>query len=213
MATFQSFIDRIISVLREDDVRGRSLIADGKLNKIYDGLPCFNTLTVFRHWVKDATLKHPQRRTSKQHQWLCIVDALEHESTSDIEAIRVGAADWLSDWEDSAYAIENLVKDPDTHYFFHEKHAITDAEGNEADFGESYPICTNDFDTDLHLAQRAPCGHHQCRGCFQESLTHAVVRYQCAFCRACLVCGTYSYEYHVVPREEAPPCPLDNLCI
>ncbi|KAF2627708.1 hypothetical protein BU25DRAFT_410846 [Macroventuria anomochaeta] len=212
--TFQSFTSRIVAALRHDDVRSWSLVQDGKLNKIYDDLPCFNTCTEymkFRGWVKDATFKHPQRRTPKQHQWLCIVDLQESEPTYDIEATVIQAADYLSTWKKRAYAIENLMIDWPTQYFFRSKHAIKDAEEDGTDFGDSCWICANDFDADLHLPQRGPCGHYQCRRCFQKALEHAAAEYTCAFCRACLICGTNSCKNHIIPREEAPPHPLNDL--
>lgn len=211
MATFQSFTNDIASALRNDISLGTKTIDLIALPKIYDDLPLFLNWKPFRDWVKDATLKHRHRRTSKQYQWLRIVDMQERKSID--LAARVRAASELpAIWELDAYATNNLLVDPHPMGFFHGNHGIKDAEGDKGQFGESCLICTNDFDAGCHLAQRAPCGHHQCRKCFQEGLKHAAATYVCAFCRACLVCGRNNCQHHVVlDYDEVPPRPLQNI--
>lgn len=111
MKTFQAFTDKIVAALRHDDVRIQSLMQDDKLNRIYDDLPCFNKCIehlTFRNWVKDAILKHPQRRTAKQHQWLYMADLQESEPTHDIKVMIIEAADSVSTLEGRVCAIENL---------------------------------------------------------------------------------------------------------
>lgn len=214
METFQTFTNELISSLQHGDGWGECLVRDGKLNKIYDDLPCFHKYNEFREWVKDGVLKHPQRRTPKQHQWLCIIGFLVSDPSCDVVHIVDHAAEYclsLSTWSKSAYAIENLIVDPDTQYYFRNHHKIKDAGERGTELGESCLICANDFDTELRSPQRAPCGHHQCRQCFQKSLTYANAEYTCAFCRACLVCGTNSCKHHVIPCEDALPHPLPDL--
>lgn len=220
MGTFQAFTNRIVAALRRKDDTSCSLMQDDQLQYIYDGLPCFHTEgeeTTFRDWIKKATLKHPQRRTAKQHQWLFIVDLQESMPTGDIVLMVQQAADCLSTWKNSAYAIENLSTDPDDiQYFFRNKHTVKDAERNEADFSESCWICANDFDAAAHYPQQGPCGHIYCRQCFQKALAHMELahfeaKYTCAFCRSCLVCGASSCKNHVITREKARPVLLDEL--
>lgn len=212
MCTFQSFTNDVASALRDDAGVNAGGIEDELLHKIYDDLPSFFDWDKFRDWVKDATLKHPHRRTPKQHQWLCIVDMQQRKSSNSMTALAdmiLQAADCPATWELSTYAIEDLLVDPDPRSFFRNNHAIKAAEEDEDDIGELCEICTNDFDTDLHSPQRTPCGHHQCRQCSQKSLKRVVATYTCAFCRACLVCGTNNCQHHIIPdHDEATPYSL-----
>jgi hypothetical protein len=148
---FLNFTDQIVSALQHGDVRSEGLVKDGRLTKIYNDLPCFHKYNEFRKWVKDGTLKHPQRRTPKQHQWPCIVGFQVSEQTRDIEGIVNHAVGYcFSTWSNSAYAIESLLVDPDVQYCFRSHHVIKDVKDDEPDFRESCLICANDFDTDLH---------------------------------------------------------------
>jgi hypothetical protein len=221
MHTFQIFTDRIIAALRQNNETSRILMQDNKLQEIYDQLPCFHTegeKTSFRKWIKDATLKHPQRRTAKQYQWLFIVDLQEASPTGYIVLMVKRAAHCLSTWEERALAVDNLLMDDpdDREYFFRNKHAVQDAVGEQSDVGESCWICANDFDKHVHRPQQGPCGHVYCRECFEKTLTHALkppkAKYTCAFCRSCLVCGASSCEDHVT-YERARPFPLDVILI
>jgi hypothetical protein len=208
MNTFQSFTDRVISFLRNNDAAGLDIIQNGALDKIYEELPPFMIHSKFHAWVKEATVKHPHRRTAKQDQWLRIVTMQEHEPSINIVAMVLEASSWPSAWEKGAYDINSLLTDPDALYFFRNNHCIKDAEGSGSEFGESCYICANDFDAEIHVPQQAPCGHCQCRQCFQKLLSNKDPRYRCAFCRSCLLCGNQNCPHHIVEHDIAPPYPL-----
>lgn len=216
MEMFQAFTDRIIAALVRDDDTSFALVQDYQLQGIYNGLPCFRIEeddTTWRTWVKDAILKHPERRTAKQDQWLFIVDMQEATPTDDIVLMVRQAVHWLSMWEKRAFDVDNLCVDPDDQaYFFRNKHAVKDAVVEQRALGESCWICANDFDTDVHRAQQGPCGHVYCHECFRKALAHALqpleVKYTCAFCRSCLVCGASSCKDHILSHEKADPYPL-----
>ncbi|KZM22114.1 uncharacterized protein EKO05_0003825 [Ascochyta rabiei] len=214
MHTFQSFTNDIASALRDNDTIDLEVIDKDMLHRIYDGLPSFYQYESFRDWVKDATLKHPHRRTLKQYQWLCIVGAQQQKpskSKADLVHMILEAGEWPYVWARGAYDTENLLKDPESQWFFRNKNGIKAAKRNKDDHGGSCLICANNFDAGIHLPQRAPCGHCQCRRCFQESLKYALGVYSCAFCRACLVCGGHACQHHVIPHDEAPPHPLGEF--
>jgi hypothetical protein len=213
MQRFQMFTDRIIAALRRDDDTSRALMQHDQLQKIYDGLPCFHEELDFHKWVKDATMKHPQRRTAKQYQWLFIVDLQEATPTGYIVLMAKRAMLSLEMWEDRALNVDNLSVDPDDKgYFFRNNHAVKDAAKDRSAVGESCWICANDFDADIHRPQQGPCGHIYCHECFKNTLAHALkpveAKYTCAFCRSCLVCGVGSCEDHIIAHEKAPPYPL-----
>lgn len=213
MQRFQVFTNRIIAALRQDNDTARTLMQDDQLHKIYDGLPCFHEQSGFHKWVKSATMKHPQRRTAKQYQWIFIVDLQEAMPTGYIVPMVARAVSSLERWEDHALDVDNLCVDPDDRgYFFRNKHAVKDAAGRPSESGESCWICTNDFDTGIHRPQQGPCGHVYCYDCFEKTLVRALrsaeAKYTRAFCRSCLLCGVSSCEDHVTPHEKAHPYPL-----
>lgn len=213
MQRFQVFTNRIVAALRQDNDTSRALLQDDQLQKIYDSLPCFHEQSAFYKWVKSATLKHPQRRTAKQYQWLFIVDLQEAMPAGYIAPMVQRATLSLEEWEDLALDVVNLSVDPDDRkYFFRNNHAVKDAPGEQSESGESCWICANDFDTDVHRPQQGPCGHIYCHDCFEKTLMRALrppeAKYTCAFCRSCLVCGVSSCKDHVTPHEKAYPYPL-----
>jgi len=215
MQRFQVFTNRMIANLRRDDDTPRALMQHDQLQKIYDGLPCFQEQATFHKWVKDATMKHPQRRTAKQFQWLYIVDLQEAMPTGHIVQMAGRATLSLKTWEDDALDVDNLSVDPnDKAYFFNKKNAVKDVGKDRSADGESCWICANDFDADIHRPCCGPCGHTYCHQCFKTTLSHALgpakTKYTCAFCRSCLVCGVSSCEDHDFAREKARPYPLES---
>lgn len=214
--TFQTFTGRIVAALRRNDDTTRALMQGDQLQQIYDGLPYSGTEgrdDILQEWIKDATLKHPERRTAKQHQWLFVADLQQTTPTGDIALMVKQAVHCLTTWESCALDIENLSVDPnDREYFFGTKNAVKDAAREQVALGESCWICANDFNTGLHRPQQGPCGHTCCYECFQNILAHTLefvkAKYTCAFCRSCLVCGVNSCEDHVIAHEKARPYPL-----
>ncbi|XPT02917.1 hypothetical protein M3J09_012021 [Ascochyta lentis] len=214
MRTFQLFTNDVASALQDNNGIDADYIDRKMLHKIYDDLPSFFEDDEFREWVKDATLKHPHRRTPKQQQWLCIVGAQQQKpskSKADLLHMILEVEDRASIQGEGAYDIKSLLTDPDALWFFRNKHGIKAAEGNEDDIGESCLICANDFDAGTHLPQRSPCGHYQCRKCFQGSLKYVSAAYNCAFCRACLICGDQACKHHIIPQNDALPHPLQDF--
>lgn len=209
MCMFQSFTGHLISALRDDAAIN---IEHDHLCMIYNELPSFLEVDRFCDWVKDASLKHPLRRTPKQHQWLYVVEQQQRQPSKTkiaIEKMIVRAADIPASWAKRAYTLENLLIDPSPRWFFRNNPAIKVVEAGQ---DASCLICTNDFDSDLHLAQQAPCGHQQCRQCHQDSLKLVASTHKCAFCRACLVCGTNDCQHHIIPDlHKVQPFPLHEL--
>lgn len=201
-------MNRIIANLRRDDDTPRALTQHDQLQKICDGLPCFHEQATFHKWVKNATMKHPQRRTA--FQGLYIVELQEIMPTEHIQVMAERALLSLKTWGDAAPNVGNLSIDPyDKEYFFRKNHAVTNVAKDRPTVGESYWICANDFDTDLHGPQQGPCGHIYCHDCFKKILAQALrpsqTRYTCAFCRSCLVCGVSSCEDRVFAAEKTSP--------
>lgn len=213
MDTFQAFTNDIVAALHKRDMVICSYTEpNGPLEQIYRDLPPFYKYEAFRDWVKKATLKHPQRRTAKEDQWLKIVSVLEHKKDIGLATI-IGMADGLLwAWEREALAVSNLERDPrDAPYFFRTHNGIRSAEGNEEDFGESCFICAEDFDIRQHPPQKGPCGHVQCGQCFEHMLSNVGAEIRCSFCRGCLVCGQQSCPHHRIKPEAAPPYPLPTI--
>ena len=78
---YQSFTSSIIDKLDVNDPAFIDLVNSGALQALYDGLPAFNDQATFKDFVKDGTMKHPLRRTAKQHQWLHIVQSCKKGHT------------------------------------------------------------------------------------------------------------------------------------
>ncbi|KAJ4365489.1 hypothetical protein N0V95_000424 [Ascochyta clinopodiicola] len=136
MHTFQSFTNDIASALLNNNTIGLELIEENMLQSIYNDLPSFYRHEKFRDWVKDATLKHPHRRTPKQYQWLCIVSAQQQrpsKSKADLVHLLLDAQDWPSAWAKGAYDIKSLLKDPEPQWFFRNNNGIKAANRNKDD--------------------------------------------------------------------------------
>jgi hypothetical protein len=214
ISAFKAFTKRVLTALF------RSTYWYHKLHKIYDGLPTArneDAYQVYRAWVKDATMKHPQRRTAQQHMWLYIVKMQTTQPTRSIQSMVNGAISRKAEWKTEAYDVDNLRVDPDKNalYFFtHIKSVRRVVMDEEPDLDTACLICTEDFDADNHPPGRGPCGHLQCKGCFEQSLNADSTKYICPFCRACLVCGRNDCVDHVVAvrdRDEHLPIPLPRL--
>ncbi|KAF3049598.1 hypothetical protein E8E11_009431 [Didymella keratinophila] len=112
MQRFQVFTNRIIAALRQDDDTSEALMQHDRLQRIYNGLPCFYEQATFHQWVKDATMKHPGRRTAKQYQWVRIVDQQEAAPTEYIVQMVKQAVLSLKRWKVYALDVDMLAVDP-----------------------------------------------------------------------------------------------------
>jgi hypothetical protein len=205
MCIFQAFTSTIIDGLERKAPNIVNLARDGSLATIYDDLPVFE-VSSFQLWVKDATLKHPHRRTAAQHKWLHIVQ-LQGDVKSATDIV-ISAIAEVEEWKERVYAPKSLRMDPEAMYFFRNKNGISSsisakAKGKETE--EECLICTNAFTATRHARQQAPCGHVLCRACFQKWLRESKGTYTCPLCRACVVCGANNCENHYIKRDMAPP--------
>jgi hypothetical protein len=210
MCIFQDFTITIIDGLERNAPATVNLARDGSLATIYDDLPVFE-ISSFKLWVKDATLKHPHRRTAAQHKWLHIVQ-LQGDVKSATDIV-ISAIAEVEEWKERVYAPENLHKDPEATYFFRNKNGISSnisAKDKGKESEKECLICTNAFTTthQLHVRQQAPCGHIICRACFQKWLRESKGTYTCPLCRACVICGANNCEDHNIKRDLAPPVAL-----
>ena len=210
IAAFRAFTKRVITALF------RSTYWVRKLHQIYDGLPTAaneDAYREYRAWVKDATMKHPQRRTAQQHMWLYIVYMMTNEQLCSVQSIVKQAIASMKEWEAVAYEIDHLRDEPDQEALFYFEHAGAmhtvglDTPGLDT----SCLICTEDFDDDQHRPGRTSCGHFQCKTCFDKALDADSTKFICPFCRACLVCSRNGCVDHVVERELYFPHPLPWL--
>jgi hypothetical protein len=210
---FKAFTDRIILAQNSSTAWHR------KLHTVYSDLPTVKTTDEydrFRAWVKDATMKHPQRRTVEQDKWLYIVEEQTKDAKCSIYQTVNGAIDRKAAWEAVAYDIDNLRVDPDTNaeFFFRNARAVKDVKLDTPGLGASCFICTEDFDTDAHYPTQNPCDHFQCKACCEKTLDLVSTKSVCHFCRACLVCNRGGCQDHVVAEHEEEvhlPTPLHFL--
>ena len=210
IAVFRAFTKRVITALF------RSAYWIRKLHQIYDDLPTAENEDAYREyraWVKEATLKHPQRRTAQQHMWLRIVYMMTNESLRSVQSMVNQAIASMEEWEAEAYDIDNLRDDPDQEalYFFEHAGAGHVVELDTLGLGTSCIICTEDFDDDQHRPGRTSCGHFQCKTCFDKALDADSTKFICPFCRACLVCSRNGCVDHLVEQELYFPSPLPWL--
>jgi hypothetical protein len=211
MRIFQVFTNSVINGIERKDANVLSLIDEGLLQDIYSNLPAFESSS-FRLWVKDAMLKHPFRRTPKQYHFLAIVQSQNRGPPPSVKAKVLEAAMELDDWQTRVYAPANLVKDPDALYFFRNKNGIKEIDptlGKQTD--KACLICTNAFDTTLHLTQSAACGHFLCKRCFDKWLLECKGTYNCPLCRMCVVCGANDCKYHDIHQDRALPLPMRRI--
>jgi hypothetical protein len=213
ISAFRAFTKRFILALT------RSTYWYPKLHEIYNGLPTAkneDAYLKYRAWVKDATVKHPQRRTAQQHMWLYIVEMQSKEKTRIVQSMVNRAIEHMAEWKADTYEVDNLREDPDKNaqYFFENIRTVHGVELDTPSLGTSCLICTEDFDADAHMPARSPCSHFQCKGCHEKALDADSTKFACPFCRACLVCNRSGCVDHVVPardREEHFPAPLPGV--
>ncbi|KAH7086326.1 hypothetical protein FB567DRAFT_527691 [Paraphoma chrysanthemicola] len=211
--TYQTLTNSIIDGLRRKNTEVLSLATEGLLHELYIGLPEFDYES-FKHWVRDATLKHPLRRTAKQYHFLAIVRLQTCGEPSSTKAKVLEAAVELEDWKARVYASQSLLKDPDPLYFFRNKNGIREIDlalSKKGEIAQDCLICTNVFDKTVHTAMRAPCGHIICKRCFDKWLLQTTGKYTCPLCRACVVCGNNECTYHDVHQDRAPPVPIPDI--
>jgi hypothetical protein len=213
MHTYQTFTSSIIDKPEGNDPACIDLVNNGALQALYDDLPAFNDQVTFKAFVKDGTMKHPLRRTAKQHRWIHIVQSCKEGHTI-IHTVHSALAE-IDEWQQRAYATESLLVDPDMLYFFRNKNQVTSAGPSPLSgtlTSDGCVLCTEPFDNEAHAPESGPCGHIVCHECFDKSLRHqSSGLYTCALCRACLVCGTSNCNHHTVQQDLAPPVPLNEL--
>lgn len=210
ITVFRAFTERVIASLF------RSAYWTRKLHQIYDGLPTTaneNAYQEYRAWVKEATMKHPERRTAQQHMYLRIVWMTANEKLRSVQSIVNEAIVSMKEWEAEAYNVDNLRDDPDQEamYFFEHVESSQIVELDTPGLGASCLICAEDFDDDLHRPAQTSCGHFQCESCFDRALEADSTKFICPFCRACLVCNRNGCVDHRVKQEIWFPSPLPAL--
>lgn len=210
ITVFRAFTERVIASLF------RSAYWTRKLHQIYDGLPTAaneNAYQEYRAWVKEATMKHPERRTAQQHMYLRIVWMTANEKLRSVQSIVNEAIVSMKEWEAEAYNVDNLRDDPDQEamYFFEHVDSSQIVELDTPGLGTSCLICAEDFDDDLHRPAQTSCGHFQCESCFDRALEADSTKFICPFCRACLVCNRNGCVDHRVKQELWFPSPLPAL--
>ncbi|KAF2127959.1 hypothetical protein P153DRAFT_358111 [Dothidotthia symphoricarpi CBS 119687] len=211
LSIFQDFTNSVVHALKAHNHEVIELVFEGALRNIYEGLPVFNArneYSQFLGWVKDATLKHPFRRTAKQHQWLQIVQLQKDDNPMSIASKILYAVAEIPNWQERAYDPENLVKDPEALYFLKQKNGIKTVATEAAGIDDNCTICTNTFNDTSYAPQRAPCGHVLCSSCFKKWLLESKGLYTCPLCRACVICGENDCKHHAVYQDQAPPVPL-----
>ncbi|KAF2853574.1 hypothetical protein T440DRAFT_310509 [Plenodomus tracheiphilus IPT5] len=211
MSTFQSFTTDVIRALRLKDPQVTEISA--AINNIYEQLPSFFEIDLFRDWVKAAMLGHPLRHTEKQHQWLHIVhrQAIVNDRYLSVSTIILVAVVAREDWQRRVLNPENLLADPDALYFFRREHNPRDVDSvtsNEGDEETQCWICMEPYGNGIHQPQQASCGHIHCKTCLKKWLEESKGRYTCPQCRACLVCNAHDCRHHVVDCDVAPPIPI-----
>jgi hypothetical protein len=206
IATFQAFTCSVIDGIERKDPEVTHMIEAGTLRDICSCLPSFQS-TILKPWIKDAMLKHPFRRTAKQYHFLAIVQVQTRGDLRSPQNIAVGAKIELDGRKTRVYDPTSLVKDPDALYFFRSKNGIKeiDLSQNHANCTRECLICDNLFDEDMHLTQRAPCGHVVCSDCFGKWLKQCNATYACMMCRACVLCGNNYCPHHDVHQDRATP--------
>jgi hypothetical protein len=242
MQGFQTFTHSIIHALEAAEPATIALAESNTLQDLYTDLPSFHIHQAqvgsnpFRDWVKTGTLKHPQRRTAKQHQYLHIVELQSqqnpHMSLVDIISSATAA---VEEWRERAYDAVNIVQDPAALHFFtyHSKNGLEtlslDEDDNDNDTDSIHtttkvfkkttvhptdecPVCINPFDSTTHIPKKAPCAHVFCFPCITSWLYSSTGTYACSLCRACLICGRNPCTHHDLPPPESVlPMPLPEI--
>lgn len=221
--TFQAFTNSLTSALitATPDPDLVAAVHSRTLQDFYSSLPWFWDIKACVLWVKAAVLKHPLRRTGPQTQWLRIVELQTRGGLTAAQILSASEAARL-DWEDRAYSIENLVRDPDSLWFFQRRDGLKTVQmaevppptctvndkGEEVEENPACPVCAEEFDRTARAPKRAPCKHVLCAHCFVKwtpCSTAATGTYTCPLCRACIVCGEDGCLYHVLEFERALP--------
>lgn len=169
MHTFQTSTISLIHALEADDSAVIELAQNYTLQGIYSDLPSVYEQVTFREWVEDGMLKHPQRRTVEQHQYLHIVELQTRQGPCmDVGSIVASAVAAGQEWHETAYDPANLIKDPDALWFFTSASQRLETVSIADD--DSCPICTSLFDAHTHIPKRAPCTHIFCAPCLSSWL-------------------------------------------
>ncbi|KAI4957917.1 hypothetical protein J4E86_005057 [Alternaria arbusti] len=90
MQTVQTFTTSLIQSLEANNTAVVELAQDNTLQDLYADFPSFYEQETFREWVKDGTLKHPQRQTEAQCRYLRIVELQAREEPA-MEQVKNGA--------------------------------------------------------------------------------------------------------------------------
>ncbi|KAI8933725.1 hypothetical protein NX059_009441 [Plenodomus lindquistii] len=211
MNTFQEFTNTIVSALQRDDPEVVGLLDE--ISEIYNNLPPFFNLAAFEIWVKSAELKHPFRRTAKQHQWLHIVRA-QSKTTTQCPSLTTIILDAIAVPHDAQARMLNpnhLFPDPDMLWFFRTNNNLSDVNPSDNEEQQHCAICLDPFTPTTPTPQRSTCNHTHCTSCLSTWLSHSRGTYTCPQCRACLICAQQNCTHHVITLDIAPPIPLHTI--
>jgi len=212
MQTFQTFTTSLIQSLEANNPAVVELVQNDTLQELYSNFPSFYEQATFREWVKDGTLKHPQRQTEAQCRYLRIVE-LQARSSPAMSVVDIAASAITAgrEWRETAYTPANLVQDPDSLYFFASASRRLETASIPSSPSSTCPICTCPYDTHTHIPKRAPCTHIFCTPCLTSWLQKCHQAYTCPLCRACIPCGRNPCIYHSLPKETVVPMPLTEI--
>ena len=213
MQTFQTFTTSLIHALEANQSAVIELAQKNTLQDLHADFPSFYEQETFREWVKDGTLKHPQRQTEAQYRYLHIVELqAREEAAMGVGEIVKSAIAAGQEWRETAYTPANLLQDPDLLYFFtRASRRLETASIPSSPASSTCPICTSPFDSTTHIPKQLPCTHIFCTPCLTTWLQKSSQAYTCPLCRSCIPCGRNPCTYHPIPRESSLPMPLPEI--
>ena len=212
MQTFQTFTTSLIQSLEAKNPAVVELAQNDTLQDLYSDFPSFYEQDTFREWVKDGTLKHPQRQTEAQCRYLRIVELQAREEPGmGVGEIVKSAITAGQEWRETAYTPANLVQDRDALQFFTCALSGLEKASLPSSPSSTCPICTSPFDSTTHIPKQLPCTHNFCTPCLTTWLQKSSQAYTCPLCRSCIPCGRNPCTYHPIPQESSLPMPLPEI--
>jgi hypothetical protein len=224
--SFREFTKALITGIAQHNPAILQALTSGLIPNIYASPQMFRQFDEFHGWVRDAMLKHPQRRTREQARFLAIV-----RGRPVVEQQLYRACEAYVSWEVEAYKVESLLSDPDDNYIFESENDlkfcnVDDEEKKRPGAEDACSICMTEFshpsewqgaasDPNHTIPMLTPCGHIICTTCLANWRTSSAATgvYTCPLCRGCLICGLAPCRFHVVEQEKAEPQDLNEILL